>query len=158
MATRQHDHHRVVVLQWDLTEGRCVRLKLVNGGTPVHLLTPVAVVARSRRAASRLTALPTTEFPEALVRQFATTWRNPEAATRGQLRRLFSDIDHGALARAHSDTLVVPRMAAAFDVPETNIAAALALVIGLVIGDSLIRLDGLARASPRRNGSPSRHR
>ena len=98
---------------------------------------------------TRLTQLPRQKFPEALVRHFVTTWRDPQAGPvlHALLRRAISEPDQTALLRSHAELVVMPRIAAALGVPEINVAAAFAQLIGLTIADSFIRLSPLTHAT-----------
>lgn len=100
-------------------------------------------------ALTRLTQLPRQEFPEALVRHFVTTWRDAQAGPilHALLRRAVSEPDQTALLRSHAETVLVPRIATALDIPEINVAAAFAQLIGLTIADTFIRIDPLTRAT-----------
>jgi hypothetical protein len=63
------------------------------------------------------------------------------------LRRAISDPDQTALLRSHAESVVVPRIAAALGVPEINVAAAFAQLIGLTIADTFIRIGPLTGAT-----------
>lgn len=88
---------------------------------------------------------PRQHLPEALVRQFVATWRDPVVGTRlrAMARRTYGDPDETILVRTHLDTVLIPRFAAALEIPEANVAAALAHLIGLTLLDSLVEVDHL---------------
>ena len=92
---------------------------------------------------------PRDQFPEALVRQFVATWRDPALGTRlrAAARRTYGDPDETSLTRAHLETVLIPRFATALDIPEANVAAALAHLVGLTLLDSLVEVDQLSTLS-----------
>ena len=92
---------------------------------------------------------PREQFPEALVRQFVSTWRDPTsgARLRAMARRTYGDPDATSMARAHLATVLIPRFASALEVPEANVAAALSHLIGLTLLDTLIGVDQLTSLS-----------
>jgi AcrR family transcriptional regulator len=92
---------------------------------------------------------PREQFPEALVRQFVSTWRDPTsgARLRAMARRTYGDPDTTSLARAHLETVLIPRFATALDVPQANVAAALSHLIGLTLLDTLIGVGQLGMLS-----------
>lgn len=98
---------------------------------------------------TRLTQVPREEFPEQLVRHFIATWRDPQAGPilHALLRRAISEPGQTALLRSHAETVLIPRIAAALGIPEINVAAAFAQLIGLTIADTLIRIGPLAHAT-----------
>ena len=98
---------------------------------------------------TRLTQLPREEFPEQLVRHFVSTWRDPQAGPvlHALLRRAVSEPDQAALLRSHAETVLVPRIASALGIPELNVAAAFAQLIGLTIADTLIGIGPLTHAT-----------
>lgn len=98
---------------------------------------------------TRLTQVPRQEFPEALVRHFVTTWRDPQAGPilHALLRRSISEPGQTALLRSHAETVLIPRIAAALGIPEINVAAAFAQLIGLTIADTFIRIGPLTHAT-----------
>ena len=98
---------------------------------------------------TRLTQVPRDQFPEALVRHFIATWRDPQAGPilHVLLRRAISDPGQTALLRSHAETVLVPRIAAALSVPQINVAAAFAQLIGLTIADTFIRIGPLTHAT-----------
>jgi AcrR family transcriptional regulator len=98
---------------------------------------------------TRLTQVPRDQFPEALVRHFIATWRDPQAGPilHALLRRAISDPDQTALLRSHTESVLVPRIAAALGIPEINVAAAFAQLIGLTIADTFIRIGPLTQAT-----------
>jgi AcrR family transcriptional regulator len=98
---------------------------------------------------TRLTQLPRAEFPEQLVRHFVSTWRDPQAGPilHALLRRAVSEPDQTALLRSHAETVLVPRIASALGIPELNVAAAFAQLIGLTIADTLIGIGPLTHAT-----------
>jgi AcrR family transcriptional regulator len=98
---------------------------------------------------TRLTQVPRDQFPEALVRHFIATWRDPQAGPvlHALLRRAISDPGQTALLRSHAETVLVPRIAAALSVPQINVAAAFAQLIGLTIADTFMHIGPLTRAT-----------
>jgi AcrR family transcriptional regulator len=98
---------------------------------------------------TRLTQVPRDQFPEALVRHFIATWRDAQAGLvlHALLRRAISDPDQTALLRSHAETVLVPRIATALGIPQVNVAAAFAQLIGLTIADTFIRIGPLTRAT-----------
>lgn len=88
---------------------------------------------------------PRDQFPEALVRQFVTTWRDPEVGPRlrARARQAYGEADGTSMTRTHLDTVLVPRFASALRVPEANVAAALSHLIGLTLLDTLIGVNQL---------------
>ena len=98
---------------------------------------------------TRLTQVPREEFPEQLVRHFIATWRDPQAGPvlHALLRRAISEPGQTALLRSHAETVLIPRIAAALGIPEINVAAAFAQLIGLTIADTFSRIGPLTHAS-----------
>ena len=98
---------------------------------------------------TRLTQVPRGQFPEALVRHFVATWRDAQAGPvlHALLRRAISEPDQAALLRSHAETVLVPRIASALSIPQINVAAAFAQLIGLTIADTFIRIGPLAHAT-----------
>jgi hypothetical protein len=68
-----------------------------------------------------------------------------EPVLHALLRRAISDPDQTALLRSHAETVLVPRIAAALGIPEINVAAAFAQLIGLTIADTFIRIGPLTQ-------------
>jgi AcrR family transcriptional regulator len=87
---------------------------------------------------------PREQFPEALVRQFVCTWRDPVLGPRLQAQT-YGDPDGTNITRTHLETVLIPRFAQALDVPEANVAAALSHLIGLTLVDTVIELEQLNR-------------
>jgi AcrR family transcriptional regulator len=96
-----------------------------------------------------LAGTPRDQFADALVRQFVSTWRDPAsgARLRALVRRAHGDPDGTSMARAHLETVLIPRFASALDVPEANVAAALSHLIGLTLLDTLLGVDQLSNLS-----------
>jgi AcrR family transcriptional regulator len=92
---------------------------------------------------------PRDQLADALARQFVSTWRDPASGTRlrAMARRTYGDPDATSMARAHLQSVLIPRFASALDVPEANVAAALSHLIGLTLLDTLIGIDQLANLS-----------
>ena len=88
---------------------------------------------------------PRDQFAGALVRQFVSTWRDPAsgARLRALARQTYADPEATSMTRAHVATVLIPRFAAALEVPEANVAAALSHLTGLTLFDTLIRVDQL---------------
>jgi AcrR family transcriptional regulator len=93
-----------------------------------------------------LTETPQDQLADAVVRQFVTTWRDPQLGElmRARARQSFSDPDGLTLMREYWESIVIPRFAHALRVPEANVAAALAHLIGLTLTDSMIRVGQLS--------------
>lgn len=89
---------------------------------------------------------PRNRLPEALVRHFVSTWRDPQSGPRlrAQARQTFGDAPAPSLAKSHMETLVFPRIATATGLPESNVAAAISQLLGVVLMDSLLELRQLA--------------
>jgi AcrR family transcriptional regulator len=85
-------------------------------------------------------------LPEALVRHFVSTWRDPQfgPVLRAQTRQTLGDAPSPSLAKSHLETLVFPRIAAATGIPESNVAAAISQLLGVVLMDSLLGLRQLS--------------
>ena len=98
---------------------------------------------------TRLTQVPRDQFPEALVRHFVSTWRDPQAGPvlHALLRRAIGEPGQAALLRSHAETVLIPRIATALGIPEINVAAAFAQLIGLTIADTFIRIGPLTHAA-----------
>ena len=96
-----------------------------------------------------LTGTPRDQLADALTRQFVSTWRDPASGTRlrAMARRTYSDPDATSMARAHLQTVLIPRFASALGIPEANVAAALSHLIGLTLLDTLIGVDQLTNLS-----------
>jgi AcrR family transcriptional regulator len=92
---------------------------------------------------------PRDQLADALARQFVSTWRDPASGTRlrAMARRTYGDPDATSMARAHLQTVLIPRFARALDVPEANVAAALSHLIGLTLLDTLVGIDQLTNLS-----------
>ncbi|MFB9696269.1 TetR family transcriptional regulator [Amorphoplanes digitatis] len=103
-----------------------------------------------------LTQTPRDQLPEALVRHFVSTWRQPEsgARLRAMARSSFGDPDGATLARAHLETVLIPRLAQALDVPEVNVAVAITHLIGLTLADQILGLRQINNASEDEPGNP----
>lgn len=88
---------------------------------------------------------PRSELPEALLRQFLGNWRDPEIGSRlvAMLRHALAEEEGTNLTRAHLDAVVIPRFARALDVDQGDVAAAFAVLFGVVLADSFLRLEPL---------------
>jgi AcrR family transcriptional regulator len=109
----------------------------------IHLpLDPVVVL-------TGLLAGPRDQFPERFVRTFVGAWADPVTgpALQTMLRSVISDEEHAAALRAFAAGVMVPRLAAALQVPPDRVAAALSIMIGQAVARALIRLDPLAALS-----------
>jgi AcrR family transcriptional regulator len=89
---------------------------------------------------------PRDQLPEALVRQFVASWRDPVLGTRLQARarQTYGDADGTSMARAHLETVLIPRLADALHIPQANVAAALSHLIGLTLLDTLVGVEQLS--------------
>lgn len=96
-----------------------------------------------------LDGTPRDQFAAALARQFVSAWRDPVLGPqlRARARQAYGDPDATSLTRAHLATVLIPRFAAALQVPEANMAAALSLLIGLTLLDTVIGVDQLSQLS-----------
>jgi AcrR family transcriptional regulator len=92
---------------------------------------------------------PRDQLPEALVRQFVASWRDPVLGTRLQARarQTYGDPDGTSMARAHLETVLIPRLANALHIPPANVAAALSHLIGLTLLDTLVGVEQLSDLS-----------
>jgi AcrR family transcriptional regulator len=92
---------------------------------------------------------PRDQVPAAFVRHFLSTWRDPEAGgrLRARARRTLGEPEGAALARAHLESVVIPRIARALGVPEVNVAAAVAHLLGLNVADSILGIRQLQDAN-----------
>ena len=90
---------------------------------------------------------PRDQLPEALVRQFVTGWRDPLLGPRlrARARETYGDPDGTSITRAHLETVLIPRFAHALEIPEANIAAAFAHLIGLTLLDKVIEIEQFNR-------------
>jgi AcrR family transcriptional regulator len=98
---------------------------------------------------THLLAGPRTEFPERLVRRFVAVWSDPGTgpAMRGVIRAAVSDEEHAAALRAFAGGVLIPRAAAALEVPPDHLAAAMSIMIGQAVGRSIIGIPQLAALS-----------
>jgi AcrR family transcriptional regulator len=82
-------------------------------------------------------------LPEALVRHWISSWRDPETGQRlcAMARDYFTAPD--SMARAHTETLLIPQFARQLQIPQGNVAAALAHLNGLVLADALLHIRQL---------------
>ena len=92
---------------------------------------------------------PRDRFPEAVVRQFVSSWRDPVLGPRLQARarHTYADPDGTTMARVHLETALIPRLASALEISEVNVAAALSHLIGLTLLDTLVRVEQLRALS-----------
>jgi hypothetical protein len=92
---------------------------------------------------------PRQDLPAALARQFISTWRDPERGPRMVVvaRQLLADEDGPIRARHHIETVVIPRFAKALDVDKANVAAAFAVLLGIVLSDSFLCVGPLRGTS-----------
>ena len=86
---------------------------------------------------------PRDQLPEALVRQFVSTWRDPALGPRLQARarQTYGDPNGTSITRAHLETVLIPRFARALDLPEAKVAAAFSHLIGLTLLDNVIGIE-----------------
>ena len=98
------------------------------------------------RVLAELLAGPRAEFPERFVRTFVAAWADPETgpALRSMVRSAISDDEHAAALRAFASGVLLPRVAAALEVTEDRMAAALSIMIGQAVARSILRVDQLA--------------
>lgn len=91
---------------------------------------------------------PRSELPERLVRFFVTAWRDPTTgqALQAVLRRAVSDEPSAALLRNLLETVLLPRVSAALEVPKLQVATAMSHLVGLVLGATILRIEPLASA------------
>jgi AcrR family transcriptional regulator len=92
---------------------------------------------------------PRDDFAGALVRQFVSTWRDPALGPqlRARARQAYGDPDATSLTRAHLETVLIPRFADALQVPDANVAAALSLLVGLTLLDTVVAVEQLSQLS-----------
>lgn len=92
---------------------------------------------------------PRDDFAGALVRQFVSTWRDPTLGPqlRARARQAHGDPDATSLTRAHLETVLIPRFADALQVPDANVAAALSLLVGLTLLDTVVAVEQLSQLS-----------
>jgi AcrR family transcriptional regulator len=92
---------------------------------------------------------PRDDFAGALVRQFVSTWRDPALGPqlRARARQAYGDPDAASLTRAHLETVLIPRFADALQVPDANVAAALSLLVGLTLLDTVVAVGQLSQLS-----------
>jgi len=95
---------------------------------------------------AELLAGPRTEFPERFVRTFVAAWADPETgpALRSMVRSAISDEEHAAALRAFASGVLLPQVAAALEVTQDRMAAALSIMIGQAVARSILRVDQLA--------------
>jgi AcrR family transcriptional regulator len=96
-----------------------------------------------------LDATPRDHLPEALTRQFVTTWRDPVLGPRlrARARQTYGNPGGTRTTRAHLQTVLIPRFAQALDISEHNVAAALSHLIGLTLLDTLIEIEQFSSLS-----------
>ncbi|EWT02507.1 hypothetical protein N865_05335 [Intrasporangium oryzae NRRL B-24470] len=92
---------------------------------------------------------PREEFAEALARHFISIWRDPQTGEwmRALVRQHLAEPEDLVLTRTHWETLVIPYIATALDIPEVHAAAGLASLIGITWTDSLFGVEQLTRLS-----------
>jgi len=92
---------------------------------------------------------PRAEFPERFVRTFVAAWTNPETgpALRSMVRSAISDEEHAAALRAFASSVLLPSGAAALELSQDRLAAALSIMIGQAVARSIIRIEQLAALS-----------
>jgi AcrR family transcriptional regulator len=96
-----------------------------------------------------LDSTPRDHFAAALARQFVSTWRDPVLGPqlRARARQTYGDPDATSMTRTHLQTVLIPRFANALQVPQANVAAALSLLIGLTLLDTVVAIDQLSKLS-----------
>ena len=96
-----------------------------------------------------LSDTPRDQLPAALVRHFVSTWRDSEsgARLRARTRQTFGEADQTDMVRTHWESVLIPRFAQALDVPEINVAAALAHLVGLTLADTILAVRQLNSAT-----------
>jgi AcrR family transcriptional regulator len=89
------------------------------------------------------------QFAEALTRHFISTWRDPVAGAwlRAAAQHNIATPQGIALARAHWQSLVIPRIAKGLNIPEAQAATGLASLIGITWADSLFGIAQLNQLS-----------
>jgi AcrR family transcriptional regulator len=92
---------------------------------------------------------PRDQLPLALARQFVASWRDPLRGTRLQARarHTYGDPDGTSMARAHLETVLIPRFANALQVSQATVAAALSHLVGLTLLDTLVGVKQLSDLS-----------
>jgi AcrR family transcriptional regulator len=96
-----------------------------------------------------LDGTPRDRVAAALARQFISSWRDPILGPqlRARARQTYGDPDATSMTRAHLQTVLIPRFANALQVPQANVAAALSLLIGLTLLDTVVAIDQLSNLS-----------
>ena len=96
-----------------------------------------------------LTDTPRDQLPDALVRHFVSTWRDPEAGARmrARTRRTLGEPGSSGMSRTHLESVVIPRFSRSLGVPELQVAAAFSQLIGLTLADTLMEVRQLHEVS-----------
>jgi AcrR family transcriptional regulator len=92
---------------------------------------------------------PRDQFAAALARQFVSAWRDPVLGPqlRARARQAYGDPDATSMTRAHLQSVLIPRFANALQIPQANAAAALSLLIGLTLLDTVVAIEQLSQLS-----------
>jgi AcrR family transcriptional regulator len=106
-------------------------------------LDPVSVVTEL------LATGPRAQFPRRFAHAFIAAWRDQDTgpALQAVLRRAVADSNNAALLRGLADSVLLPRIAAALDVSEINVAAAISHLLGLMIAAEIFTVGPLSAAS-----------
>ena len=98
---------------------------------------------------ARLLDGPREEFPQRFVRAFVAAWSDPGTgpALRGMLRSAVSDEEQAAALRGFASGVLLPRAAAALEVPADRMAAAMSIMIGQAVGRAMIGIQQLVALS-----------
>lgn len=88
---------------------------------------------------------PRDDLPEAVLRQFLGNWRDPETGSRlrAMMRHALAEENGTRMITAHLESVVIPRFARALDLEDVDVAAAVAVLLGVVLADSFLRLEPL---------------
>ncbi len=98
---------------------------------------------------SVLLAGPREEFPERLVTAFSAAWRDPQTgpALQSMVRAAIARPQEAAAVRVFAEQLMLPRAAAYLGLPQTQVAAAVAMLLGRAVAMFLLGVEPLASAS-----------
>jgi hypothetical protein len=92
---------------------------------------------------------PREQFPERLVTAFAAAWRDEQTgpALQSLLRAAVARPQESATVRVFAEQFMLPRAAAYLGLPQTQVAAAIAMLLGRAIAMFLLGVEPLASAS-----------
>jgi AcrR family transcriptional regulator len=92
---------------------------------------------------------PRSRFPRRFTAAFIAAWRDHVTgpALQALARRAIGDPDSAALMRNLVESVLLPRVARALDVPEINVAAAVSHLLGLMLAATVLHVVPLATAT-----------